>query len=65
MIKDDHTAQDQSSRLSTATESANVGEGKKAKFTFVQRVLREAGIGIALLLMIVFFAACAPHFTDE
>src|ERR1700738_873298 len=65
MIKDDHTAQDQSSRLSTATESANVGEGKKAKFTFVQRVLREAGIGIALLLMIVFFAAFAPHFTDE
>src|ERR1700726_1616176 len=65
MIKDDHAAQDQSSRLPTATESANVGEGKKAKFTFVQRVLREAGIGIALLLMIVFFAAFAPHFTDE
>jgi ribose transport system permease protein len=30
-----------------------------------QRVLREAGIGIALLLLIVIFSAAAPHFTDE
>lgn len=30
-----------------------------------ERVLREAGIGIALLLMIAIFSAAAPHFTDE
>jgi ribose transport system permease protein len=30
-----------------------------------QRVLREAGIGIALLLLIAIFSAAAPHFTDE
>jgi ribose transport system permease protein len=35
------------------------------KYTLVQRVLREAGIGIALLLMIVAFSTLAPHFTDE
>jgi len=29
------------------------------------RVLREAGIGIALLLMIIAFSTLAPHFTDE
>ena len=35
-----------------------------AKAVF-ERVLREAGIGIALLLMIAIFSATAPHFTDE
>jgi ribose transport system permease protein len=40
-------------------------ETRRGKYTFLQRVLREAGIGIALLLMIVAFAAFAPHFTDE
>jgi ribose transport system permease protein len=65
MIKDDPTAENQSRRLSLATEPVNSGEGKQANFTFVQRVLREAGIGIALLLMIVFFSVFGPHFTDE
>ncbi|MBV8586193.1 MAG: ABC transporter permease [Verrucomicrobia bacterium] len=40
-------------------------ETRKGRYTLVQRVLREAGIGIALLLMIVAFAGFAPHFTDE
>ena len=31
----------------------------------MQRVLQEAGIGVALLLLIVVFSAAAPHFTDE
>ena len=31
----------------------------------VQRALREAGIGIALLVLIAIFSATAPHFTDE
>src|ERR1700746_974365 len=30
-----------------------------------QRVLREAGIGIALLLLMIVFSVAAPHFTDE
>ena len=35
-----------------------------AKAVF-ERVLREAGIGIALLLMVAIFSATTPHFTDE
>ncbi len=31
----------------------------------VQRALREAGIGIALLVLIAIFSTTAPHFTDE
>jgi ribose transport system permease protein len=31
----------------------------------VQRALREAGIGIALLVLIAIFSATAPHFMDE
>ena len=51
-------------------EAGNVGappeiEPHRGKYTLVQRVLREAGIGIALLLMIAAFAGFAPHFIDE
>ena len=51
-------------------EAGNVGappeiETHRGKYTLVQRVLREAGIGIALLLMIAAFAGFAPHFIDE
>jgi ribose transport system permease protein len=42
-----------------------VSKSRDGKYSLVQRVLREAGIGIALLLMIVAFSALAPHFTDE
>jgi len=42
-----------------------VSEPQKPAHAVVQRVLREAGIGIALLLLIAIFSASAPHFTDE
>src|SRR6516225_6667526 len=38
---------------------------KRTKRALVQRVLQEAGIGVALLLLIVIFSAAAPHFTHE
>jgi ribose transport system permease protein len=40
-------------------------ESQRPARAVVQRVLREAGIGIALLLLIAVFSATAPHFTDE
>jgi ribose transport system permease protein len=51
--------------LDTRVDALGTVETRSARFTFVQRVLREAGIGIALLLMILVFAGLAPHFTDE
>ena len=33
--------------------------------SLLQRILREAGIGVALVAMIAVFAAVAPHFLDE
>ena len=42
-----------------------VSEAQRPAHAVVQRVLREAGIGIALLLLIAIFSASAPHFTDE
>lgn len=33
--------------------------------SWLYRILRDAGIGVALLLMIVVFAVIAPHFTDR
>ena len=55
---------------SETTQPARVNGGPGAeprvrKYTLIQRVLREAGIGIALLLMIIAFSTLAPHFTDE
>ena len=38
---------------------------KQSKKAFVQRVLQEAGIGVALLLLGIVFSVAAPHFTDE
>lgn len=46
-------------------EQLAVSEPQRAAHAVVQRVLREAGIGIALLLLIAIFSATAPHFTDE
>jgi ribose transport system permease protein len=43
----------------------SIPESQARKYTLIQRVLREAGIGIALLLMIVAFSTLARHFTDE
>jgi ribose transport system permease protein len=43
----------------------SIPEPQARKYTLIQRVLREAGIGIALLLMIVAFSTLARHFTDE
>ena len=42
-----------------------VSEPQRPAHAVVQRVLREAGIGIALLLLIAIFSVSAPHFTDE
>ena len=42
-----------------------IPESRERRYTLVHRVLREAGIGIALLIMIVAFSTLAPHFTDE
>jgi ribose transport system permease protein len=63
VIKDDdsETTQPVASR---ATDSS-IPEPQVRKYTLIQRVLREAGIGIALLLMIIAFSTLAPHFTDE
>lgn len=36
-----------------------------SKSTLVRRILREAGIGLALLAMVVFFAVVAPSFTTH
>src|ERR1700736_3033421 len=44
------------------SKSAGVKMPAKA---IVQRALREAGIGIALLVLIAIFSATAPHFMDE
>src|SRR4029077_14570129 len=38
---------------------------KRSKKALIQRVLQEAGIGVALLLLIVVFSVAAPHFTDQ
>ena len=40
-------------------------ESQRPARAVLQRVLREAGIGIALLLLIAVFSATAPHFMDE
>jgi ribose transport system permease protein len=41
------------------------GAGESRKTAFVRRMLREAGIGVALFAMIAVFSSLAPHFTDE
>jgi ribose transport system permease protein len=40
-------------------------ESKQARAGIARRLLREAGIGVALLAMIAVFASAAPHFTDQ
>lgn len=51
----------------TAEHAASVGgtEPARTRFAVLQRVLREAGIGVALLVMVAVFSSFAPHFTDE
>jgi ribose transport system permease protein len=51
-------------KRATSDQSKGTDSKMPAKAVF-ERVLREAGIGIALLLMIAIFSATAPHFTDE
>ncbi|MBV8142760.1 MAG: ABC transporter permease, partial [Verrucomicrobia bacterium] len=47
-----------------AGQSKLTGSRMPAKAA-VQKVLQEAGIGIALLVLIAIFSATAPHFMDE
>ncbi len=63
MFKNDRseTTQPVASRVNSGT----IPEPRAGKYTLIQRVLREAGIGIALLLMVIAFSTLAPHFTDE
>ena len=46
-------------------DQVTVSDSQSPAHAVVQRVLREAGIGIALLLLIAIFSVTAPHFTDE
>jgi len=38
---------------------------KRPKRAFAQRILQDAGIGVAVLLIVAVFSVTAPHFTDE
>jgi len=51
-------------KRATSDQSKPTDSKMPAQAVF-ERVLREAGIGIALLLMIAIFSVTAPHFTDE
>ena len=51
--------------METTRFDSSIPEPQVRKYTLIQRILREAGIGIALLLMIIAFSTLAPHFTDE
>ena len=63
MIKDDDSETTQP--VASPATYSSIPEPQARKYTLIQRVLREAGIGIALLLMIIAFSTLAPHFTDE
>ncbi|HET9377341.1 MAG TPA: ABC transporter permease [Chthoniobacterales bacterium] len=63
MLEEDRRSEPKPAEASV--DALGTAETRSARFTLVQRVLREAGIGIALLLMILIFAGLAPHFTDE
>jgi len=65
MIESDRPAEGQPAETPVDAEPASIVKAREGRFTLVQRVLREAGIGIALLLMIVIFSSFARHFTDE
>src|ERR1700730_13867605 len=65
MIESDRRAEGQPTETAVAAEPASAAQAGQRRFAFLQRVLREAGIGIALLLMIVIFSSFARHFTDE
>ena len=38
---------------------------KRSRRAFAQRILQDAGIGVAVLLIVSVFSVTAPHFTDE
>jgi ribose transport system permease protein len=63
VIKDDDSETTQP--VASSATYSSIPEPQARKYTLIQRVLREAGIGIALLLMIIAFSTLAPHFTDE
>src|SRR6516225_7932770 len=65
MIDSDRPAGGQPTETPADAEPVSIAKAREGRFTLVQRVLREAGIGIALLLMIVIFSSLARHFTDE
>jgi ribose transport system permease protein len=65
MIESDHPAEGQQTEIPAAAEPIGTARAGQRRLAFLQRVLREAGIGIALLLMIVVFSSFARHFTDE
>lgn len=65
MIENDRSERRRPGEAQANLGATHIAEFREAKYTLVQRVLREAGIGIALLLMILAFSALAPHFTDE
>jgi ribose transport system permease protein len=52
--------------IGTAEAAARLGvEPRKENFAVLRRLLREAGIGVALVAMIAVFSTIAPHFTDQ
>ena len=65
MIESDRPAEGQPAETPVDAQPVSIAKARVGRFTLVQRVLREAGIGIALLLMILIFSSFARHFTDE
>jgi ribose transport system permease protein len=63
MFKNDRSETTQP--VASRVNGGSIPEPQARKYSLIQRVLREAGIGIALLLMIITFSTLAPHFTDE
>ena len=55
----------QFAQAAKAASGTNDLESRKTKTGLARRLLREAGIGVALLAMIAVFASVAPHFTDR
>ena len=65
MIESDRPAEGQPAETPVDAQPVSITKAREGRLTLVQRVLREAGIGIALLLMILIFSSFARHFTDE
>jgi ribose transport system permease protein len=65
MNADDRKIGARSTETAEAAPSGGGAEAHGSRFAVVQRLLREAGIGVALLVMVAVFSSFAPHFTDE